>query len=130
MNDARLIRDIEEKLIALRLPADEEAKRRKLMYKAFEIEQQGFVSSDIELPEGAILIGICNGELCQAKASAGQLWVDGQAFAAISAAAIKASGRPTQSGWEFWTLVYIPRKGFMSVSELRLTDQRKNSKRK
>lgn len=130
MNDARLIRDIEDKLKALGLPADEEAKRRKQMYKLFEVELEGFISPDLELPEGAILIGICNGELKQAKATKGQLWVDGEGFAAISAAAIHASGRPTQSGWEFWTMVYIPRKGFMPVSGLRLTEQRKNGKRK
>lgn len=126
MNDARLIRDIEEKLKALGLPADEEAKRRKVMYKMFEIEQEGFVCTDIELPEGSILIGVCNGVLKQALASKGQLWVDGHSFAAISAAAIQATGRPTQSGWEFWDVVYIPRKGIMPVSALRLTEQRKN----
>lgn len=130
MNDARLIRDLEEKLKALGLPAEEETKRLRLMYKAFEIEQEGFLSADIELPEGAILIGICNGELCQARASKGQLWVNGQGFAAISSAAIKATGRPTQSGWELWRLAYIPRKGFMPVSELRITETRKNLKRK
>lgn len=126
MNDARIIRDIEDKLQALGLPADEEAKRRKQMYKLFEVEQQGFISPDIELPEGSILIGICNGEIKQARATKGQLWVDGEGFAAISAAAIQASGRPTQSGWEFWDMVYIPRKGFLPVSDLRLTEQRKN----
>ena len=128
-NDARLIRDIEDKLRHLNLEPDEEVKRRRAMYRAFGIEQEGFVSKDVELPEGAILIGVCKGELKQAIAREGQLWVDGESFTAISAAAAKATGRPTMSGWEFWAMAFIPGSGFIDLAKLRLTEPRKNNKR-
>lgn len=130
MTDSRLIRDIEDKLKQLNLDPEEENKRRRTMYRALGVEQTGFISKDLELPEGAILIGISKGELKQANAREGQLWVDGESFVAISAAAAKATGRATQSGWEFWALAYIPGKGFIDVKDLRLTEPRVNSKRK
>lgn len=129
-SDSRLIRDIEEKLKDLNLDAEEETKRRRQMYRALGIEQEGYVSKDLELPEGAILIGVCKGELKQAIAKQGQLWVDGESFTAISTAAAKATARPTMSGWEFWTLAYVPGSGFTEVASLRLTEPRKNGKRK
>lgn len=118
-SDSKMIRDIEERLAALNLSPEEEAKRRRALYKAMEIEQSGFTSPDLDLAEGSILIGVCNGELCQATAREGQLWVNDKPFAAISAAAIEATGRPTQSGWLFWRLAYVPRKGFVEVASLR-----------
>ena len=129
-NDARLIRDIEERLRALGLEPEEESRRRKAMYRALGVTQEGYLSKDLELPEGAILIGIAKGELKHAIAREGQLWVDGESFAAISTAAAKATGRPTMSGWEFWTLAYIPGSGFTELASLRLTEPRKNGKRK
>lgn len=128
--DARLIRDIEDRLRTLSLDPDEEMKRRRQMYRVLGVEQEGYLSKDLELPEGAILIGVCKGELKQAIARQGQLWVDGESFSAISAAAAKATGRPTMSGWEFWTLAYIPGAGFTEVAPLRMTEPRKNGKRK
>lgn len=130
MNDARLIRDIEDKLKHLDLDPEEEAKRRKTMYRALGVTQEGYISKDLELPEATILIGVCKGELKQAIAREGQLWVDGEAFTAISTAAAKATGRPTMSGWEFWTLAYIPGSGFTELKELRRTEPRVNGKRK
>src|ERR1700761_3098891 len=97
-SDARLIRDIEAKLQALNLSPEEEAKKRKQMYKTFDIIPMGFISKDLELPEGSILIGVFQGELKQAVAREGSLWVDGKACAAISSAAAAATGRPTESG--------------------------------
>ena len=130
MTDSRLIRDIEDRLKELNLDPEEEAKRRKLMYRAMGVEQSGYMSRDLDLPEGAILIGVSKGELKQAIAREGQLWVDGEPFIAISTAAAKATGRTTQSGWEFWVLAYLPGTGFTPLSELRLTEPRKNQKRK
>lgn len=130
MSDSRLIRDIEEKLKYMNLDPEEEAKRRKTMYKALGVTQEGYISKDLELPEGAILVGIAKGELKQAIAREGQLWVDGESFTAISTAAAKATGRPTMSGWEFWTLAYIPGKGFIELGSIRLTAPRVNQKRK
>jgi hypothetical protein len=129
MSDSKLIQGIEKKLRELNLEPQEEVKRRRAMYRALEVEQTGFISKDIELPEGAILIGISKGELKQAIAREGQLWVDGESFTAISSAAAKATGRATQSGWEFWEKVYIPGSGFEELAELRLTEPRKNGKR-
>lgn len=129
-SDARLIRDIEDKLKALDLDSDEEMKRRRTMYRALGVQQEGFISKDLELPEGAILVGISKGELKQAIAREGLLWVDGESFAAISAASAKATGRTTQSGWEFFTLAYIPGSGFTELAQLRLSEPRKNNKRK
>lgn len=128
--DARLIRDIEEKLRALNLDDDETAKRRKAMYKTFGIEISGFISKDLDLPEGSILIGVTKGDLKQAIARDGLLWIDGESFTALSTAAAKATGRATQSGWEFFTLVYLPGSGFTELSQLRLTAPRVNGKRK
>ena len=129
-SDAKLIRDIEDKLRELNLEPDEEAKRRKMMYRALGVTQEGFVCKDLELPEGAIIVGVSKGELKQAIAREGQLWVDGESFAAISSAAAKATGRPTMSGWEFWTLAYIPGSGWTELASIRLTEPRKNTKRK
>lgn len=130
MTDARLIRDIEEKLKELKLPEEEEQKRRKVMYKVMGVEPSGFISKDLELPEGAILIGVNKGVLKQAIAREGLLWVDDESFTAISAAAAHATGNPTMTGWTFWRLVYIPGTGFTELAPLRLTEQRKNAKRK
>jgi hypothetical protein len=130
MTESRLIRDIEDRLKELNLEPEEEAKRRKLMYRAMGVEQEGYMSRDLELPEGAILIGVSKGELKQAIAREGLLWLDGESFTAISTAAAKATGRPTQSGWEFFVLAYLPGTGFTQLTELRLTEPRKNSKRK
>lgn len=129
-NDARLIRDIEDKLKDLNLEPDEEAKRRKLMYRALGVTQEGYISKDLELPEGTILIGVTMGELKQAVAREGLLWVDGESFTAISTAAAKATGRATQSGWEFWTQAHVPGSGFVELKKLRLTQPRVNGKRK
>ena len=128
--DARIIRDIEDRLRDLNLDPDEETKRRKMMYRAMGLTQEGYVSKDLDLPEGAILIGVSKGELKQAIAREGQLWVDGKSFTAISAAAAEATGRPTMSGWEFFVMVYIPGSGFTELAPLRLTEPRKNGKRK
>lgn len=128
--DAKLIQGIEDKLRELQLDPEEEMKRRRAMYRALAVEQTGFITKDVDLPEGTILIGISKGELKQAIAREGQLWVDGQGFAAISTAAAHATGRPTQSGWEFWTLAFVPGKGFVEFKELRLTEPRVNGKRK
>jgi hypothetical protein len=130
MSDSRLIRDIEEKLKDLNLDAEEEMKRRRSMYRALGLEQTGYTSKDLELPEGAILVGVSMGELKQAIARGGQLWVDGESFTAISTAAAKATGRRTQSGWEFWTLAYLPGKGFIELGSIRLSEPRVNNKRK
>jgi hypothetical protein len=129
MSDSKLIQGIEKKLRELNLAPEEETQRRQTMYQALGIRQSGFISKDIELPEGALLIGISKGELKQAIAREGQLWVDGEAFTAISSAAGKATGRSTQSGWEFWKQAWIPESGFQDLAELRLTEQRKNGKR-
>lgn len=129
-SDARLIRDLETKLQALNLSPEEEAKKRKQWYKTFEIIPMGFISKDLELPEGSILIGVFQGELKQAVAREGSLWVDGKACAAISSAAAEATGRPTQYGWNFWDMVYIPRSGFVKLEQIRVSEPRKNGKRK
>jgi hypothetical protein len=128
-NDLKLIRGIEEKLADMNLSPEEESKKRRQMYRALDIEMSGFTSKDLELPEGAILIGVVKGELKQAIAREGMLWVDGESFTAISTAAAKATGRPTMSGWEFWTLAYLPGTGFTELAGLRLTEPRKNNKR-
>jgi hypothetical protein len=120
----RLIRTIEEQLKDMNLEPEEEAKQRKIMYKAFRIEIEGFTSQDIELPEGAILIGVHKGELKQALATKGQLWVDGEPFTSISGAAFKATDTRTLTGWELWKMVYIPRTGFIEVKDLRVTATR------
>jgi hypothetical protein len=125
----RLVRDVEQRLKELNLDAEEEAKRRGVIHKALEVNQEGFVSKDLVLPEGAILIGVCKGELKQAIARKGQLWIDGESFTAISSAAAKVTGRPTTSGWEFWERAYIPGSGFEELAQLRLTQPRKNGKR-
>lgn len=130
MTDSRLIRDIEEKLKELKLDPDEEMKRRRVMYRALGVSQEGYTSKDLILPEGAILVGVCKGELKQAIAREGQLWVDNEAFTAISTAAAKATGRPTMSGWEFWVMCYLPGSGFTELASLRITEPRKNVKRK
>ena len=125
----RLVRDVEERLKELNLDAEEQARRRGAIHKALEVNQEGFVSKDLVLPEGAILIGVCKGELKQAVARKGLLWVDGEGFSAISSAAAKVTGRPTTSGWEFWERAYIPGSGFEELAQLRLTEPRKNGKR-
>lgn len=129
MSDARLIRDIEDRIASLNLTPDDEAKHRTRIYKALGVEPSGYTSKDLDLPEGSILIGICQGELKQAIARKGALWVDGKAFAAISTAAAEATGRPTMYGWTFWTHAYIPRSGIVLLEELRIGEPRKNSKR-
>lgn len=128
--DARLIRDIEEKLTDLALDPEEEMKRRRTMYRALGVRQEGYVSKDLDLPEGSILVGVSKGELKQAIAREGQLWLDGEGFTALSAAAAKATGRPTQSGWEFWAIVFIPGTGFVDMKGLRLTEPRAYNKKK
>jgi hypothetical protein len=125
----RLVRDVEERLKELNLDAEEEARRRGAIHKALEVNQEGFISKDLILPEGAILVGVCKGELKQAVARNGLLWVDGESFSAISSAAAKVTGRPTTSGWEFWEGAYIPGSGFEELAQLRLTEPRKNGKR-
>jgi hypothetical protein len=125
----RLVRDVEERLKELNLDAEEEARRRGAIHKALEVNQEGFISKDLILPEGAILVGVCKGELKQAVARNGLLWVDGESFSAISSAAAKVTGRPTTSGWAFWERAYIPGSGFEELAQLRLTEPRKNGKR-
>lgn len=129
MSDTRLIRDIEAKLAELNLDDEETMKRRKIMYKTFGIEVSGFLSKDLDLPEGSILIGVSKGELKQAIAKNGLLWVDGESFTALSTAAAKATGRATQTGWEFFKICYLPGSGFTNLAPLRLTEPRKNGKR-
>src|SRR6202012_6217557 len=109
--DARLIRDFEERLQALNLPEEEQQKRRKAFFKIYELEPSGFTSSDIDLPEGAILMGVFDGVLYQAIARGAQLWVEDVPFQAISTAAAHITGNRTKSGWEFFKMAYIPRKG-------------------
>jgi hypothetical protein len=129
-SDAKLIRDIELRLQDLNLDEEETLKQRKIMYKAMKLEISGFISKDLELPEGSILVGVTKGELKQAIARDGLLWVDGEGCTALSTAAAKATGRTTQSGWEFFSLVYLPGSGFTELDQLRLTAPRVNGKRK
>jgi hypothetical protein len=132
MNDNKLIQGIEAKLRELNLGAAEEMTRRQAMHQGLGLKQSGFISKDLRLEEGSILIGVSKGELKQAIARDGMLWVDGEGFLAVSAAAIKATGNPTMSGWEFWKKAWIPGtgKGFVDLTELRITEPRKNGKRK
>jgi hypothetical protein len=124
MNTSKLIRTLEEQLTAMNLPEEEKAKQLRTILKKLDVEQVGFRSDDIELPEGAILIGVHQGEVVNAKASKGQLWVEGEPFNSIGGASFKATGVRTLTGWNLWKMAYIPRVGIKLVKDLRLSDKR------
>ncbi len=130
MNDNKLIEGIEAKFRELNLGPAEEMTRRQAMYQALGLKQSGFISKDLRLEEGSILIGVFKGQLSQAVVRDGQLWVDGEGFTALSSAAAKVTGRATTSGWEFWEKAWMPSRGFVELAELRLTEPRRNGKRK
>lgn len=122
-----IMRGIEEQLAELNLSPEEEVKERKRMYKAMRMTPQGFISKDICLPEGALLIAVYGKEVKQATASEGLIWVDGKGYASLSTAAAAITGNYNQYGWKFWTHTYVFKKGIQPIERLR--EARKNGKR-
>lgn len=117
--DSKVISILEEHLASKGLTPEEIAVTLRSVLKKVDVEQDGFKNEDIDLPEGSILIGYYNKELTQAKASKGQLWVNGKAFNAPSSAAAEATGVEHMSGRVHWQAVYIPRKkGILQIQWL------------
>lgn len=130
-SNSRVMRTIEEQLKTMEFKNEEEEhKQRCNMYKTMNVNMDGFKTIDIDLPEGSILFGVHDGNPKVAQASEGMLWVDGEAFPSMRAAAFKASGNPTLTGWNLWKIAWRPNSGYVEVGTIRLTPKRPYTKRK
>lgn len=117
--DAVLIKLIDARLKEEGYGPHDEA--RKVIFRFLGLTMTGFTDDSINLPDGAILIGAHKGEVLQATAREGLLWVNGnlRGFQSLSGAAFYLTANRTLSGYQLFDQVLLPGTGFVPLKSLR-----------
>lgn len=128
MNRYRLSKAVQKRLEDLDLTAEDVIK------KALGMNNEGWTdpATGIHFPEGTVFLAYYKDNAVSAIVKEGALTIKDKTFTALSASAAHYTGRPTQNGWDFWSVKY-PGGNIVSAHDVRaqhLEEETKGGKKK